>query len=223
MRHWEISALMATLTVGGLTSLFAQSPVAPTLIEPQPTPAIQVPASPMPVDATSAPGNIASPLPMNAAPIQQYPAPEAVYPAPVEVGLPPAAVVDAGPANCSQCAVSAPAANNVPAAPAPSCNGCQAAMAAPPMIYAVPQATASCGCQSGSSVGFNGVGAYGSYGDSSGVSGVFGVMGSGSGVGSGLLSPVANSGGLHARYPYYNYRHSWYYQGPASQNVTIVW
>jgi hypothetical protein len=75
----------------------------------------------------------------------------------------------------------------------------------------------SCGCQSGHAS------SYGGYGSHSGVSGVFGVYGSGSGVGSGLLSPVANSGGLHARYPYYNYRHSWYYQGPASQNVTIVW
>ena len=96
------------------------------------------------------------------------------------------------------------------------------------MIYAAPQpATSSCGCQSGQAVGynngFNSYNGYGYNGSNSGVSGVFGVYGSGSGVGSGLLSPVANSGGLHARYPYYNYRHSWYYQGPASQNVTIVW
>ncbi len=49
------------------------------------------------------------------------------------------------------------------------------------------------------------------------------TMGSGSGVASGVISPNANSGGLHTRYPYYNYRHPWFYQGPPSQNVTIVW
>ena len=49
------------------------------------------------------------------------------------------------------------------------------------------------------------------------------TQGSGSGVSSGVLSPNANSGGLHTRYPYYNYRHPWYYQGPPSQNVTIIW
>lgn len=29
--------------------------------------------------------------------------------------------------------------------------------------------------------------------------------------------------GHHARFPYYNYRHSWYTPGPASRNVTIHW
>ena len=33
----------------------------------------------------------------------------------------------------------------------------------------------------------------------------------------------AGVGGLHMRYPYYSYRHSWYTPGPAGANVTIVW
>ena len=72
----------------------------------------------------------------------------------------------------------------------------------------------SCGCQGGSMMS-SGFGQYGGTG--------YYTVGSGSGVSSGILSPNANSGGLHTRYPYYNYRHPWYYQGPPSQNVTIVW
>jgi hypothetical protein len=33
----------------------------------------------------------------------------------------------------------------------------------------------------------------------------------------------AVAGGTHERHPYYSYRRPWYYQGPASQNVTIIW
>ena len=55
------------------------------------------------------------------------------------------------------------------------------------------------------------------------AAGLIYTMGSGSGVAAGVLTPVSNSGGLHTRYPYYNYRAPWYYQGPPSTNVTIVW
>ncbi len=33
----------------------------------------------------------------------------------------------------------------------------------------------------------------------------------------------ASSAGVHARNPYYSYRHSWFTPGPVSQNVTIAW
>ena len=32
----------------------------------------------------------------------------------------------------------------------------------------------------------------------------------------------AFGGGVHVRYPYYGYRHPWFYQGPPSHNVTIT-
>ncbi len=33
----------------------------------------------------------------------------------------------------------------------------------------------------------------------------------------------AHTAGMHLRFPYYSYRHPWFYDGPASLNVTIVW
>jgi hypothetical protein len=39
----------------------------------------------------------------------------------------------------------------------------------------------------------------------------------------GLIQPQAYAGGLHERFPYYSYRRPWYYPGPVSLNVTIVW
>ena len=88
--------------------------------------------------------------------------------------------------------------------PAPFQSGCCGAVAGP-------APGSSCGCQGGSMMS-------GGFGNSGGAG-----YGNGSGVSSGVLSPNANSGGLHTRYPYYNYRHPWYYQGPPSQNVTILW
>lgn len=220
MRHWEIPALLATVAVGGLTSLFAQGPMAPSLAEP--TPAADVSSNALPVAPSPAPVVISSsPMPAEPAPNAIAPEPAPVYSSAPTEFAPVAEAAAAPTSSCNGCAASAPAEY---AAPAASCNSC-GAQAPAPMIYAAPQpATSSCGCQSGQAVGTNnGFNSYGGYGYNPGVSGVFGVYGSGSGVGSGLLSPVANSGGLHARYPYYNYRHSWYYQGPASQNVTIVW
>lgn len=39
----------------------------------------------------------------------------------------------------------------------------------------------------------------------------------------GLIAPEGGTAGSHVRFPYYSYRRPWYYPGPASQNVTIVW
>lgn len=84
-----------------------------------------------------------------------------------------------------------------------------------PTYVVAPAPQISCGCHdSGSWGGMNATHIGGTYGA---------IQGTGSGVASGLLTPNSNSGGLHNRYPYYNYRHPWFYQGPPSQNVTIVW
>lgn len=226
MRHWEIPALLATVAAGGLTSLFAQGPAAPTLAEPTLAPAVEVApvsgnVSPTPVLVNSPmpePVHATQPVPAQANPVTVYPEAAPVYSTPVE-SAPLSQPLDSS-GNCSGC--SAPTA--VPQVSNASCAHCSASSAplpAPVMMSVPAVASSSCGCQD-SAVGAYVPGGVYSAGHS-GVSGVYGVMGSGSGVGSGLLSPVANSGGLHARYPYYNYRHSWYYQGPASQNVTIVW
>lgn len=34
---------------------------------------------------------------------------------------------------------------------------------------------------------------------------------------------LARTSGMHVRHPYYSYRHTWFSNGPASQQVTIVW
>lgn len=218
MRNWEVPALLATVALGGLTSVFAQGPaVTPSL---EPTPVADVATSPLPVAPSPAPVVI-NPL-MFSDSVPPAIAPEPVHgssSAPAEYASPAGTPVVSSPASCEGCAAAAPA-ETVVAAPAASCNSC-GVQASAPVVQTVAPPVGSCGCQSGQ-VG-HGFHNYGGSGSHSGVSGVFGVYGSGSGVGSGLLSPVANSGGLHARYPYYNYRHSWYYQGPASQNVTIVW
>lgn len=39
----------------------------------------------------------------------------------------------------------------------------------------------------------------------------------------GLISPYAGTNGSHIRYPFDSYRRPWYYPGPASHNVTILW
>lgn len=42
-------------------------------------------------------------------------------------------------------------------------------------------------------------------------------------VGGGTPYTGAFAGGTHVRHPFYSYRAPWYYRGPASRNVTIVW
>jgi hypothetical protein len=144
---------------------------------------------------TSAPV-VADPTPLDVAPV-----PGSLYPVPDTQG---SLVIDSapvmydtwmsGPAPAAHCGCGTPAPHCMPA---PCHSGCEGA--AP---------VSSCGCQGG-------------FGQSGGSGND--MMGSGPGVSSGILSPNANSGGLHTRYPYYNYRHPWHYQGPPSQNVTIVW
>lgn len=216
MRNWEVPALLATVALGGLSSLFAQGPAAPPSLEP--TPVADV--SPLPAAPSPAPVVIHTPMASEPAPTVQ---PEPVHTsvtAPVEYAPAAEQTVVNSTSSCAGCATAAPVDAAAPA-PEAGCNNC-GVQASAPVVHTVAQPVgSSCGCQLGQAG--SGYLNYGGYGTHSGVSGVFGVYGSGSGVGSGLLSPVANSGGLHARYPYYNYRHSWYYQGPASQNVTIVW
>ncbi len=201
MRSRKTLALLAAMGLCGLGSLFAQNPLLP--MAPLPTP-VDMPAS----------------EPMLSAPQPEIFAPTHV--APDAAALPPSYETMAQPLSHEPMYDSSPVmessssmgCNGCDAAPVASCNNC----AAPQLVMSAP----ACGCQGGAYGGSGGPGyiqsGYGQmgYGQSS-------LMGSGSGVASGLLSPNANSGGLHTRYPYYNYRHPWYYQGPPSQNVTIVW
>lgn len=239
MRSWKSPALLATVGLCGLGSLFAQGPLLPT------------PADPMVVDG---------PVPPSSTPMESY-APTAT---PIPMGTSSlshdshihegmSSPVMAG----SEVIVSQPSAYHdssvVHSAPVESASEpcCLSEVSAPPpmvessVVYSTPIVTQAvtempqpgCGCQGGSGRWSNhsmhaGGAMYGRVSVSTGFGHghVYGqgpspsyLLGSGSGVGSGLLSPNANSGGLHTRYPYYNYRHPWYYQGPPSQNVTIVW
>lgn len=201
MRSWKTPALLAVLGLCGLGSLSAQNPLLP--MAPAPTPI----DSTLPLPTLSAP-QLESFAPSSEFPAAPTPSPihevmEQPLPSPVYSHSP--MMWSAPSMGCSSCAAAPAASCNTCAAPAlvSTCDSC----AAPQQVMTIAPA---CGCQGGS------------VGSSYSQSG-YGPMGSGSGVDSGLLSPNANSGGLHTRYPYYNYRHPWYYQGPPSQNVTIVW
>lgn len=209
MRSWKTPALLATIGLCGWGSLFAQGPVLPTHNEP-------TLVSPTPAADTPVPGSSYS---------------EVVAPAPVDE---PAPVVSEGAASGSGIEI-----HSAPALPS---GGSKADEAAPPLESTVissdpvmtgPElAQPACNCQDGSTaVGGPAYGApvmgwnYGGYGHYSPPppAGPIYTMGSGSGVAAGVLTPISNSGGLHTRYPYYSYRAPWYYQGPPSLNVTIVW
>ena len=202
MRSWKIPALLATVGLCSLGSLAAQdAPLPSSLGLPIVSSAIQ--------PQTSAP-MVAAPAPPEMAPAPGMLFSDPNTPGSSMIGSSP--VINdswaSGPAPANQCGCStgfnAPAPQSMPAPCQSGCGG------ATPMMALV----SSCGCQGGSmmSSGFGQSGGTGYY-----------TVGSGSGVSSGILSPNANSGGLHTRYPYYNYRHPWYYQGPPSQNVTIIW
>ncbi|MEZ6055768.1 MAG: hypothetical protein R3C01_03595 [Planctomycetaceae bacterium] len=80
----------------------------------------------------------------------------------------------------------------------------------------------SCGCQNGGNMNssisqFAAGSVY--YGDS----GSYGMDSSPYAVGGGTPYTGAFGGGSHVRHPFYSYRAPWYYRGPASQNVNIVW
>lgn len=202
MRSWKTPALLATVGLCSLGSLAAQDTLLPS-------------TSGLPI--------VSSPIqPQTSAPMVPDPALQDMAPAPGSwltiPNTPGSPMIDSspvindawvsGPAPANQCncggGCHAPAPQPMPAPCQSGCGG------ATPMMAPV----SSCGCQGGSMMS-RGFGQYSGSGDY--------TMGSGSGVSSGILSPNANSGGLHTRYPYYNYRHPWYYQGPPSQNVTIIW
>lgn len=197
MRSWKTTAVLATVGLCSLGSLTAQD----SLPFSSGLPIVSNPIQPQ----TSAP-MVAAPAPLDVAP-----APGFLLPVPDTQGsllIDTAPVMHdswmGGPAPAAPCGCGAPAPQYMSAPCQSGCGG------AAPMMAPL----SSCGCQGGSMMS----GGFGQYGGSGYYS-----MGSGSGVSSGILSPNANSGGLHTRYPYYNYRHPWYYQGPPSQNVTIVW
>ena len=172
MRSWKSLALLATVGLSGLGSLFAQD--APLQIQAGATPVIE------------------SVQPLNIVPRVNTIEPTRL--APVPESQPPV-----------EYTLESPVIGNSPVIH-------DSWMSGPaPVPQYMPAPVSSCGCQGGSMMS-------GGFGYSGGAG-----YGSGSGVSSGVLSPNANSGGLHTRYPYYNYRHPWYYQGPPSQNVTIVW
>lgn len=222
MRSWKTPALLATIGLCGLGSLFAQGPVLPsynepTLVSPAPAPAADTPVSGSNYSEVVAPSPVTESVEQPAVPVYE----------------------------------SAPVISEVPASgggievhsvPASSSGGYPTEYVAPPVestvISSDPVMTGpafaqpACNCQgnsavvSGSAYGAPVMGGdYGSYGHFSPPpsTGPIYTMGSGSGVAAGVLTPNSNSGGLHTRYPYYSYRAPWYYQGPPSLNVTIVW
>lgn len=211
MRSWKTPALLATMALGGLGSLFAQGPALPSVPAPTPVGESSVPVPPAPAaDAPVSGSNyseVVAPDPIIEAGDQSGAAPahEAASEVPVSSG---ALEIHSGPAPGSESAVPATESVVLPSAPVaqPACN-CQGNGAG----YAGP------------AYGGPGVGpAYAGYGPVPPTGPIY-THGSGSGVAAGVLTPISNSGGLHTRYPYYNYRAPWYYQGPPSLNVTIIW
>lgn len=198
MQSWKTPALLGLMGLTGLGSLNAQAPSlpAPTFAEPTPLDAPQPPA-PAAAEITST--------------------------TPIELVTPPVPVAE--PENRNIETVPSPLIIQEPFAPgnsemnASSATNAVGEMLTPgipqPTYVVAPAPQVGCGCHgSGFSEGMNAIPMEGIYGP---------TQGTGSGVASGRLTPNSNSGGLHTRYPYYNYRHPWFYQGPPSQNVTIVW
>ena len=239
MRSWKTPALLATIGLCGLGSLFAQGPM--LMSSPEPTaigdtvisgdaPVIHDMSSPTTISSDSR----SAPAPLSSGSSYSTPAYETeVHPTVENYPVSSSPSYSSAPVFSESVIHSAPAAScggcGAPAAPCAT-GGCEAApvatccghapqvmMAAP--VYAAPMmAQPSCGCQG------RGASSFGGYGGGYGMGyGQGYTMGSGSGVAAGLLTPNSNSGGLHTRYPFYNYRAPWYYQGPPSQNVTIVW
>ena len=198
MRSWKTPVLLATVGLWSLGSLAAQDTLLPS-------------SSGLPIVSSPVQPQTSAPMVADPALLDVAPAPGSLYPVPDTQGSPmigSSSVLHdswmSGPAPAAHCGCGVPAPQYLPA---PCQSGC---CGAAPMMIPV----SSCGCQGGSMMS----GGFGQYGGTG-----YYTAGSGSGVSSGILSPNANSGGLHTRYPYYNYRHPWYYQGPPSQNVTIVW
>ena len=223
MRSWKTPALLATMGLCGLGSLFAQGPHLPSGSEPTPLSSPLNSAGATPTLDVTAPAPLASDE-AAPAPIEQA-AEEPIVDQQINGNAP----VSSGPMPYGSGSV------HIESAPVAG----PAVMSAPLMDGALPVSQPACGCQGGGSSVVGGLGgAYDNQGYSHGYAPAYSngyapgymygytpgyTMGSGSGVNSGVLSPDSNSDGLHTRYPYYNYRAPWYYQGPPSQNVTIVW
>ena len=202
MRSWKTPALLATMALGGLGSLFAQGPALPSVSAPTPVGESSVPVPPVPAADAPVSGEnyseVVAPDPITEAGDQPGVAPtyEAASEVPVSSG---ALEVHSSPASGSEYTV--PATESV-------------------VLPSAPVAQPACNCQ-GNGAGYADP-AYGGYGPVPPAGPIY-THGSGSGVAAGVLTPISNSGGLHTRYPYYNYRAPWYYQGPPSLNVTIIW
>ncbi len=218
MRSWKTPALLATMAVSGLGSLFAQGPILPVVSEPAP--------------ASAAPEAV-TPIPAAEAPVPGSNYAEVVAPSPIpEPNGPPAAAPSYEAAPVASGAPASGGTLEVHSAPVAGSEN-QTTVNAPPaesvVLPSAPAAQPACDCQ-GNGAGYGGP-AYGAPGMGPGYGGYGPVppagpiytYGSGSGVAAGVLTPISNSGGLHTRYPYYNYRAPWYYQGPPSLNVTIIW
>ena len=228
MRSWKTPALLATVGLCGLGSLFAQGPLLPSPSDPtlvngptlsiESSPMVETPAptsfdtnsfAPTPIEELHSPIMTDSPMFGGSPVIGEQILHESVPSASCESCV--------SPAPATECCAASASVNEYSESPV--------VMHQPHVDFAPSVAQPSCGCQGGSSMRYGHSdspamiqGAVYRQGSSHGYQ-----MGSGSGVSSGILSPNANSGGLHTRYPYYNYRHPWFYQGPPSQNVTIVW
>lgn len=211
MRSWKTPALLASMALSGLGTLFAQGPALPSSSAPAPAGELTVPASPLPAPDAPVSGSnyseVVAPAPIHEADDHSGTAPtyEAASDVPASSG---AIQIHSSPVTVSE--YPAPAAESV-------------------ALPAGPAAQPACLCQGpgaetlGAGYGPPTMGAgYGGYGPVPPAGPIY-TYGSGSGVAAGVLTPISNSGGLHTRYPYYNYRAPWYYQGPPSQNVTIIW
>ncbi len=225
MRSWKTPALLATVGLCGLGSLFAQGPMLPALGDPASMSGSVISVDPAPMMAPAAPLPTYSDAP---SPVYGSTAPQVVtspssssgviYSDPASLPAAPVGHFEGSTSLASPCAT-----GGCDPAPAMSSASMAPQMMAPaPQLYSAPvMSQSSCGCQGGGLGGFSG-GQFSGYSPAMGYGQSY-LQGSGSGVASGLLTPNSNSGGLHTRYPYYSYRHPWFYQGPPSQNVTIVW
>ena len=91
---------------------------------------------------------------------------------------------------------------------------------APPMQYAAPVA---CDCSNGAAMSGNNIG-YPLGGQSMGYTHAGTTLPpTAADIPGGMPYNGAYGGGSHVRHPFYSYRAPWYYRGPASNNVTIVW
>lgn len=210
MRSWKTPALLATIAVSGMGSLFAQGPLLPTPPEPNPAGTSVETVSPTPAAEAPVPGANYSEV------VAPAPIVEADHASGVTPTYEPAPVVSDAPVSSGAVEIHSSTVTS---------GGYETGVVLP----SAPAAQPGCACHGngvangGPAYGGPAMGpGYGGYGPVPPTGPIY-TYGSGSGVAAGVLTPISNSGGLHTRYLYYNYRAPWYYQGPPSQNVTIIW